>query len=79
MPRPMSKDDLAVLRTIARGQPSDNLPDESIMARLQKAGLIQQRRGRWTATEAGKAELERRRVAAAMADDAAKKEDAPPA
>ena len=64
MPRPMSKDHLAVLRTIARGQPMDNLPDESIMASLQKAGLIANRRGRWTATDAGKAELERRRVAA---------------
>ena len=67
MPRPMSKDDLAVLRTIARGQPSDNLPDESIMARLKKAGMIQERRGRWTATEAGKAELERRKALAAGA------------
>jgi hypothetical protein len=64
MPRPLSKDHLAVLRTIARGQPMDNLPDETIMVALQKAGLIQQRRGRWTATDAGKAELERRRVAA---------------
>jgi hypothetical protein len=67
MPRPLSKDHLAVLRTIARGQPMDNLPDESIMAALQKGGLIQARRGRWTATDAGKAELERRRVAAAGA------------
>jgi hypothetical protein len=65
MPRPLSKDHLAVLRTIARGQPMDNLPDETIMSSLQKAGLIANRRGRWTASEAGKAELERRRVAAA--------------
>jgi hypothetical protein len=68
MPRPLSKDHLAVLRTIARGQPSDNLPDETILATLQKAGLIQQRRGRWTATDAGKAELERRRLAALRPD-----------
>lgn len=71
MPRPLSKDHLAVLRTIARGQPSDNLPDETILASLQKAGLIQQRRGRWTATDAGKAELERRRVAALKPDEPA--------
>ena len=64
MPRPLSKDHLAVLRTVARGQPMDNLPDETILHALLKAGLIQQRRGRWTATDAGKAELERRRVAA---------------
>jgi hypothetical protein len=67
MPRPLSKDHLAVLRTIARAQPSDNLPDETILAALQKAGLIANRRGRWAATDAGKAELERRRVAAAGA------------
>jgi hypothetical protein len=65
MPRPLTKDDLAVLRTIARGQPSDNLPDETIMAKLQKAGLIQNRRGRWTATDTGKEELEKRKAAAA--------------
>ena len=76
MPRPLSKDHLAVLRTIARGQPMDNLPDESLMAALQKSGLIQQRRGRWTATDAGKAELERRKVAAAAATT---KPDTPPA
>jgi hypothetical protein len=70
-PRPLSKDDLAVLRTIARAQPSDYPPDETIMARLQKAGLIAQRRGRWSATDAGKAELERRRVAAAGGSNAA--------
>jgi hypothetical protein len=64
MPRPMSKDHLAVLRTIARGQPMDNLPDETILASLQKSGLIANRRGRWAATDAGKAELERRRLAA---------------
>ena len=62
MPRPLSKDDLAVLRTIARGQPSDYPPDESIMARLLKAKLIAERRGRWTATDLGKAELEKRKV-----------------
>lgn len=62
--RPLSKDHLAVLRTIARAQPSDFPPDEAILARLVKAGLIQQRRGRWTATDAGKAELERRRLIA---------------
>ena len=62
MPRPLSKDDLAVLRTIARGQPSDNLPDETIMEKLRKAGLIASRRGRWTATDAGKAELDKRKV-----------------
>jgi len=73
MPRPMSKDHLAVLRTIARGQPMDNLPDETILASLQKAGLIANRRGRWSATDAGKAELERRRVAAL------EKPEAPPA
>ncbi|MGH8677810.1 MAG: hypothetical protein ACREUQ_05595 [Burkholderiales bacterium] len=64
MPRPLSKEHLAVLRTIARGQPMDNLPDETIMATLQKSGLIANRRGRWTATDAGKAELERRKAAA---------------
>ena len=63
-PRPLGKDDLAVLRTVARGQPSDYPPDEAIMARLAKAGLIAQRRGRWTATENGKAELARRKAAA---------------
>jgi hypothetical protein len=60
--RPLRKDDLAVLRTIARGQPSDYPPDEEIMARLAKAGLISQRRGRWSATDLGKAELERRKA-----------------
>lgn len=62
--RPLRKDDLAVLRTIARGQPSDYPPDEEIMAKLARAGLISQRRGRWTATEAGKAELEKRKPTA---------------
>jgi hypothetical protein len=65
MPRPLSKDDLAVLRTVARGQPSDYPPDEATMARLAKGGLISQRRGRWTVTEKGKAELDRRKVAGA--------------
>ena len=59
--RPLRKDDLAVLRTIARAQPSDHLPDEEILAKLAKAGLIAQRRGRWSATDLGKAELERRK------------------
>jgi hypothetical protein len=79
MPRPLSKDHLAVLRTIARGQPSDNLPDETIMAALQKAGLIANRRGRWTATDAGKAELERRRALAAGETAAAPEAGKPPA
>jgi hypothetical protein len=71
MPRPLSKDDLAVLRTIARAQPSDYPPDETILARLQKGGLIAQRRGRWLATDAGKALLHERNVAAGGAPPAA--------
>ena len=62
MPSPLSKDDLAVLRTIARGQPSDYPPDEAIMERLAKAKLITQRRGRWTATELGQGELDKRKA-----------------
>ena len=73
--RPLRKDDLAVLRTIARAQPSDYPPDEEIMARLKKAGLIAQRRGRWSATDAGKALLEARKVA----DAAPARDDTPPA
>ena len=70
MPRPLSKDDLAVLRTIARGQPSDYPPDEDTMARLLKAKLIAERRGRWTATDLGKAELDKRKVAPSEPDAA---------
>jgi hypothetical protein len=64
-PRPLRKDDLTVLRAIARAQPSDYPPDEEAVARLVKAGLIAQRRGRWGATDAGKALLEQRKADAA--------------
>src|ERR1700752_4395771 len=64
MPRPLSKDDLAVLRTVARGQPSDYPPDEATMARLTKGGLISQPRARWPVPEKGRAELDRRKVPA---------------
>jgi hypothetical protein len=63
MPRPLSKDQLAVLRTLARAQPSDTPPDETIVAHLAKAGLVTQRRGRFKVTEAGQAELDKRKVA----------------
>jgi hypothetical protein len=79
MPRPLSKDDLLVLATIARAQPRDNPPDETIVERLAKAGLVTSRRGRLVATDAGKAMVEQRRAANAAADAAAAAAAPPPA
>ena len=62
MPRPLSKDHLAVLRAIARRQPSDTPPDELILEALAKAGYIASRRGRWAITPAGEGELDKRKA-----------------
>ena len=62
MPRPLSKDDLRVLATLARAQPRDNPPDEAIVERLAQQGYVTSRRGRLVATDKGKAEVEKRRV-----------------
>jgi hypothetical protein len=62
MPRPLSKEDLGVLATIVRAQPRDNPPDEAALDRLARGKMITQRRGRWVATDLGKAEIEKRKA-----------------
>jgi hypothetical protein len=57
---PIRKEELAALETLARGQPTI-APDEAIMARLVQLGLAAERGGKWTVTQRGKTDLERRK------------------
>jgi hypothetical protein len=58
---PIRKEELLVLETMARGQASAFPPEEAILERLSKLGLIAQRGGRWSLTERGKMDLTRRK------------------
>ncbi len=58
---PIRKEELAVLEAMGRGQPQNFAPDEAILERLAKLGLVSQRAGRWTVTERGKMDLIRRK------------------
>jgi hypothetical protein len=57
---PIRKEELAALETLARGQPAI-APDETIMARLVQLGLIAERGGKFSVTQRGKTDLERRK------------------
>jgi hypothetical protein len=57
---PIRKEELAVLESFGRGQPA-GMPDEAILERLGKLGLIAQRGGKWSITERGKMDLTRRK------------------
>ena len=57
---PIRKEELAVLEAMARGQAA-GMPDEAILERLGKMGLIAQRGGKWSVTERGKMDLTRRK------------------
>jgi hypothetical protein len=57
---PIRKEELAVLEAMGRGQPAA-YPDEAILERLSKLGLIAQRGGKWSLTERGKMDLTRRK------------------
>jgi hypothetical protein len=57
---PIRKEELAALETLARGQPTI-APDEAIMERLVKLGLVAQRGGQYSVTQRGKTDLERRK------------------
>ena len=57
---PIRKEELAALESMARGQPNAT-PDEAILDRLSKLGLIAQRGGHWSVTEKGKMDLTRRK------------------
>jgi hypothetical protein len=59
---PIRKEELAVLEAMGRGQPQNFAPDEAILERLSKLGLISQRAGRWSLTERGKMDLVRRKA-----------------
>ena len=58
---PIRKEELLALETMARGQASAFPPEEAILERLSKLGLISQRGGRWSLTERGKMDLTRRK------------------
>lgn len=58
---PIRKEELAVLEALGRGQPTSFPPDDAILERLAKLGLISQRAGRWSVTERGKMDLVRRK------------------
>ena len=58
---PIRKEELSALESMARGQPSNFPIDDAILDRLSKLGLIAQRGGRWSVTERGKTDLERRK------------------
>jgi hypothetical protein len=57
---PIRKEELAALEAMARGQ-SAQLPEEPIIDRLAKLGLIAQRGGKWSVTQRGLTDLERRK------------------
>ena len=57
---PIRKEELAALEAMGRGQASNYPPDEVIIDRLSKLGLIAQRGGKWSLTERGKMDLVRR-------------------
>jgi hypothetical protein len=57
---PIRKEELIVLEAMGRGMPAAN-PDEAILERLGKLGLISQRAGKWSLTEKGKMDLTRRK------------------
>lgn len=57
---PIRKEELAVLESFGRGQPA-GMPDEAILERLGKMGLIVMRGGKWSITERGKMDLTRRK------------------
>jgi hypothetical protein len=57
---PIRKEELEALEAMARAQPTA-LPDEVILDRLSKLGLISHRGNTWTVTEKGKMDLTRRK------------------
>ena len=57
---PIRKEELALLEAMGRGVPLSN-PDEMVLERLGKMGLIAQRGGKWSIAERGKMELTRRK------------------
>jgi hypothetical protein len=57
---PIRKEELLLLESMARGQPAA-YPDEALLDRLSKLGLIAQRGGKWSVTERGKMDLVRRK------------------
>ena len=57
---PIRKEELALLEAMGRGQ-NVAYPDEALLERLSKLGMISQRGGKWSITERGKMELTRRK------------------
>jgi hypothetical protein len=57
---PMRKEELIVLESFGRGQPA-GIPDETILERLGKLGLLAKRGEKWSITERGKMDLTRRK------------------
>jgi hypothetical protein len=62
MPSPLRKAEIEALERVARGQPDSATIDETVLARLASLGLIEQSRGRYSATQRGTMELTRRKA-----------------
>ena len=58
---PIRKEELTVLEAMSRNLASTFPPDEAILDRLSKLGLIALRGGKWSLSERGKMELVRRK------------------
>jgi hypothetical protein len=62
MAAPLRKVEIETLERVARGQPDSATTDEMVLARLVSLGLIEQRHGRYGATQRGTMELTRRKA-----------------
>lgn len=62
MPSLLRKVEIETLERIARGQPDNATTDETVLARLVSLGLVEQNRGRYSATQRGTMELTRRKA-----------------
>jgi hypothetical protein len=57
---PIRKEELALLEAMGRGDPAAH-PDEALLERLGKLGLIAKRGEKWSISERGRMELTRRK------------------
>lgn len=58
---PIRREELIALELMGRGQIHGGQVDEPVMLRLQSLGLVEQHRGKWSITQRGRMDLQRRK------------------
>ena len=58
---PIRREELIALELMGRGQAFGGQVEEAVMLRLQSLGLVEQQRGKWSITQRGIMDLQRRK------------------